>query len=152
MGDGSSDRERNETSTRRHPDTCGQPNGGCRREATNAGASDEDDAGSDEPDPRNDLCGDPGWISGSRGDIVEAELADEHEDGRAHADEGVCPQSSALLSKFALEPDDRRESERHSQQRQLVRPAHRSKIARTQRVRVLEAGAGTTSTKHPRVL
>src|SRR6185295_16456629 len=88
-------------------------------------AAEDDDARTEKADARDDLGRDTGWIDNDETvlqHVGEAVLADEQDQRRCGADDGLRAQARALSLDLAFEADQRRESERDEQLDDLPRP------------------------------
>src|SRR5581483_7312285 len=110
--------EQQQAGTGRGPDGGGDPDGRGGGEATHRVAPDENEPRAEEADAGDDLRGHPGRVKHDQFvlyDVVEPVLADQHEQGRADADQGVGPQAGVLLPDLTLQADGGRKHQRYGE-------------------------------------
>ena len=119
-----------------HADGRGLPHGGRGGQPVHRAAAEDDDARTEKADARDDLGRDTGRVDDDEAvlqHIGEAVLADEQDQRRGRADDGLGAHSRALALDLALQPDQRRQSERDEQLDDL--PGTLSGAAEERRIR-----------------
>lgn len=115
---GHGDGEQQQTGTSGHPDGRALPDRGGGGQAVHGAAPGDDQSRAQKADARDDLCRHPGWVhlDGARNQhVVKAVLADQQDQCRRGADDGLGTQSRALALDLAFQADQRGQSERHQQ-------------------------------------
>jgi len=96
-----------------------------RGQAVHRPAPRDDDAGAEKPYARDDLGGNAGRVkdhAAGMQHVGESVLADQQDQRRRGADDGLRAQARALALDLALQPDQRGQAERHQQLDDLTGP------------------------------
>jgi len=101
------------------------PDGRRSSETAHRVAPDEDKACTKEPNPSDNLGGDPRRVEDDPSrfeNVVESVLADQHEERGTDADQGVRPQTGALLTHLSFETYERGQQQGQSKLAHLAPP------------------------------
>ena len=111
-------REQQQAGPGGHADRRGLPHRRRRREAVHRAAAEDDDARAEKADARDDLGRDARRVDDDEPvdeDVLEAVLADQQDQRRRRADDGLRAQACALALDLAFQADQCRQAERHEQ-------------------------------------